>query len=473
MLAVLKSILSKIKSSINYLLSQKFWTAVAIIIIGLGAGLVLLDLLEYLKYILNFLDRLIKSLWNILSEFDIGEHIKFWSGIMIVVLGMVGCVVFKPKPQVKRRSKIFSLSIGIIGLGGGLVFAELLPEILNKPDSPSAQIDSSSAQIDSPSNKKAIFWLGIAIVGAGLGLLGIARGRGSADRTSRTVAIVGVVVAIAGIILGKDDNLVDSVNKIGKIALKIDTLNLGIDSLVKRTSGLDSLVKRTSGLDSLVKRTSSIDSKLEKIFGLDTTLQGLVRHSLKNDSTLQGLVRHSLKNDSTLQGLVRHSLKNDSTLQGLVRHSLKNDSTLEKNLQDIKNYLSEQAQDSVRLLIGTEEKLQKAGFFKTSRFLLVGRKSYELVLSADDSLVVKVPTNKAFILEEYVQKLGEEAARKLGLVDSSGQFGQVELHKLVYHSGELKSYYYEIKRNNNETSITFTRQFLDGMDILAVVKIKE
>ena len=116
-----------------------------------------------------------------------------------------------------------------------------------------------------------------------------------------------------------------------------------------------------------------------------------------------------------------------------------------------------QAQNSVRLLIGTEETLKQKKLLETSGFLWL--KSYRLVkdLSADTSLVVIVPIDSSFALESAPQEL-------------VGGSGSLVLEALVFHRGKLKEHEYEIAKKDS-TFITF-KSFLGGRDILAVVEVK-
>ena len=258
-------------------------------------------------------------------------------------------------------------------------------------------------------------------------------------------------------------------------------------------------------LSSLAKNSSKIDTTLQNLVKqnskIDTTFQNLVKQNLKIDTTLQNLVKQNSKIDTTFQNLVKQNSKIDTTLQNLVKQDSVNNARLQDirdsltkvvksqnlvihtsdnnaHLQTIRDSLTKvvksqtdsltealesqkvaidsikHAQNSVRLLVGIEEKLKQKKFLETSRFLWL--KSYRLVkeLSSKDTLVT---IGEPFPLESAPQELV-----------GSGPF---ELKALVYHRGKLKKHEYTIVKKDS-TFITF-KSFLGGMDILAVVELKK
>ena len=228
-----KSILSKIKSSINYLLRQKL-LFLSIGIIGIGVGLILAETLyepsepkdlskseservdttssnknekeEEKTPPKPVLRKLAETLYN--SSRITNIKVIFWQGIAIACVGIVGLIVLKP--WMFRQSRIFRLSIGIIGLGIGLILAETLyvpsepveTALSNKNEkeeekTPSKPVLLELAEILYNSSRitdiKAIFWLGIVSVGIGVMILGFAGG------ARNMIGILGVVIALVGI----------------------------------------------------------------------------------------------------------------------------------------------------------------------------------------------------------------------------------------------------------------------------------
>ena len=140
--------------------------------------------------------------------------------------------------------------------------------------------------------------------------------------------------------------------------------------------------------------------------------------------------------------------------------------------QDLKNKLNEiketldavhRIQNSVRLLVGTEDLLKSNRFLETSRNASL-RKQYKLVkkLEGDDSRVKIVPLNQQL---DLTPNSVPEA-----LVNRSGN---LKLKALVDRHGKLKEGRdYIVDKNKGTTIITFINRVLEGTDVLAVVEVK-
>ena len=202
MRAFLYLLRSKLRSSRYYISRQKL-LFLSIGIIGLGIGLVLAKLL---CNILSSPDRL--SLSDIKAI--------FWLGIGIVLLGVVGFCVLK--------HRILWVSIGIIGVGVGLVLAASLLAISSSPDI-----------LISPEIIDMLFGLGIAIVGIGVMLAWVFH--------ERVVAVIGIIVAIVGAILTdlSGDRLLSSVGNIAKNTKNIGDIGTTLKDVKKHTHGFTPL----------------------------------------------------------------------------------------------------------------------------------------------------------------------------------------------------------------------------------------
>ena len=139
--------------------------------------------------------------------------------------------------------------------------------------------------------------------------------------------------------------------------------------------------------------------------------------------------------------------------------------------QDLKNKLYEveeeledvyRIQKSVRLLIGTESFLKRNGFLKTSRKNLL-QKQYKLVKKLDgDSRVKIVPLN------ERLDLTLDSVPDYQSIVQA-----QLKLKNMVDRNGKLKAGRdYTIHRRSNAAIITFINRDLEGLDVLAVIEIK-
>ena len=222
-------------------------------------------------------------------------------------------------------------------------------------------------------------------------------------------------------------------------------LKNGIDSLEKQTSSINTTLK--NGIDSLEKQTSSINTTLKN--GIDS----LEKQTLDNNAHLQAIknrlpeIGKHLEQIQQLDEQMQTVNEQNAQLSKKLKSQKATINSIKEDLDEAK-----QAQNSVRLLIGSEDSLTNKGFLETSGFLWL--KSYRLVkeLSAKDTLVT---IGEPFPLESASQEL----------VDGSGP---LVLESLVSHSGKLKKHEYEIVKKDS-TFITF-KSFLGGMHILAVVK---
>ena len=257
-----------------------------------------------------------------------------------------------------------------------------------------------------------ILWLGIMILWLGI-MIGW-----YAVLKEKMIGMASVGVAILGIILTglSGDELTNAVIDIGsnlpKLASNVSSIDDKLEKVETQTKGIDSLVEQTKGIDSLVERTKGIDSLVNS--GIDT----LVKLTLNTNSHLQ---------------VIRDSLAKEK-----------------------------KAQNSVCLLIGTEDTLKTKNLLNTDRSWssLFLKKSYRLLkkLSAEDSSVT-ISIRDSLTIESSPK-----------LVKGSGS---LVLKELVDHNGKLKKYQYEkIEKNGHTKTIIFTDPFLGGMHILAVVERK-
>ena len=151
---------------------------------------------------------------------------------------------------------------------------------------------------------------------------------------------------------------------------------------------------------------------------------------------------------------------------------------LNENLQEKLVYAQQifeevrEAENSVRLMVGTEKLLEGNGFLKTSESSIQRKpgsirrkqKQYKLVgkPKSDDPHVKLVPINQQL-------RLTLQAIPK-ALVDRSGK---LKLKALVDRSGKLeKGRDYKVSESRGTMIITFTNRVLAGTDVLAVVEIK-
>ena len=433
-----KSIPSESKSSIN--LSQKWQQIVAIIIIGMGVGLLLREALHS---------------WKIMNT-----QATFWLvGIAIVELGILGLILLKA--WISQRSWIFWLLIGIIGIGIGPGLAECLPALSELPE----KLRKSSL----------IMKMGILLAWIGIIILVFIKFKGKGK--DRIIGVVALVVTVVGVIVAADKGLIKAVENIGenlpKLASEIDTLAThtsgidtvlkdGIDSLVNQTKSIDTVLK--DGIDSLVNQTKGIDKGIDSLAketsSINTTLKSLVSHTADVDNTLQRLITLPLGNNADLQALRDRLTTTEKHLAEQTQQLAKISGDLESQRDDIDKIKQKlEAQNSVRLLIGSEDSLEIKDFLKKSGLPLL--KSYNLSkkLSDDDPLVIMVSIGDSLILESRPQKL------KL-----IGGFGQLDLKRLVSHLGTLKKDKDYTMVENDSTTITFINPLLGRMDVLAVVE---
>ena len=409
----------------------------------------------------------------------------FWLGIAILGLGIAGLILFKP--WMSQRSWIFWLLTVIIGIGIGLGLAECLPVLSKLPE----MLRKSSL----------IIKMGILLVWIGIIIYMFVKFKGKGK--DRIIGIVALVVTIVGVFVAADKGLLNAVQNIGnnlpKLAAEIDTLAThtsgidgvlknGIDSLEKRTSsinitlknGIDSLEKRTSsinttlknGIDSLEKQTLSIDSLVKKTSDIDSKLQNLKIPPLINNIDLQDLRARLTMAEESLKVQIQQLDQISAELISQTEVTQEIEEKLESHKNTIRKM--KQAQNSVRLLIGSEDILTNKGILDTDRSICsLGRKTYRLskkfsadtslviadtsLVVADTSLVAIIPIGTLFPLSD---------PQKLKLVGGSGP---LVLKALVYHSGKLKERQYKWE-TGRDTTIIFTDPFLGGMDILAVVK---
>ncbi len=418
---------------------QTLWLSAGIICLGIG-----LVLAAFLLEISSLSD--IKAI--------------FWLGIGVVLLGIVGLGVLKPR--------ILWLSIGIICLGIGLIFAETL-YVQQK----SVLWELVETLYSSLKDMTAIFRLGIILVGIGVMILGFAVCK------HNMIGILGVVVSAVGIILGSipDDDLLDTVkymlfplHSIATSTANVDTKlqavkthtsdidsklqkvveqTKGIDSLVEQTKGIDSLVEQTKGIDSLVEQTKGIDSLVEQTKGIDSLVDSLIKHTSRIDDLVDSLVKTVA--DRTLDDQTVNALNNKiDQVSGDLKSQKATIETIKDELDKAKK-----AQNSVRLLTDFEDSLKSKGFLNTDRSIrwLWLKKYYNLskYLGTDSSSVKMVPIGQAYTLK---------------VQDSLS----VKLKRLVSHLGTLKKDKDYTMVENDSTTITFINPLLGRMDILAVVK---
>ena len=128
----------------------------------------------------------------------------------------------------------------------------------------------------------------------------------------------------------------------------------------------------------------------------------------------------------------------------------------------IKDELDEakKAQNSVRLLIGSEDSLTTEGFLNADRsFPRLWAKSYNLSKNLSDyGSLDTIAIGQSFTIAEARHKLIKGS-------------GQLDLKRIVSHTGTLKEKEdYTVKIDSTTTSITFINPLLGGMHILAVVE---
>ena len=492
LLAFLEFIWTTIKSSKSYILSHKLLTF-GIVVIGIGIGLVFVETLRGIGIIGPVFVEILRLDIKAIS----------WPGMVVIGVGIVGLGVLKPK--------ILWISIGIIGMGIGLIFAENLyvpseqkeqskPVSLNSVESQnekaeekeqSKPVSLNSVESQNEKNKKmvqkdplkpvlkesleklfswdmkTIFWLGIVVIGIGVMILGFAVYK------HKMIGILGVVVSAVGIILAKipGDNLLTDVkdmlfplHSLATNTSKIDTTLKNVEKHINSTLQYlnthtnthlqaiqDSLTEAEKRLGGQIQKLSEIKQISEDLKSQEATINS-IKNALKFQDSLTTTLKSQKDNLTTALESQKVSL---ATLESQkVRLTTTLDSQ-KATTDSIKDELAkaEKAQNSVRLLVDTEQNLIAYGFLITeTRFIF--KKSYRLVkkLSAEDTLVT---TEKPFSLESALQEL-------------VGGSSPLELEALVSHSGKLKEYAYTIVKGDS-TYITF-KSFLGGMDILAVVK---
>ena len=495
MSAFLRYIRSTIKSSKSYILNKKL-LVVGIGIIGIGVGLI-------------FAETPIK-LWPEIATVFIGVT------ILVLGVGLVRFVIFKFWRLWPEVATVY-IGIIILGLGIGLVI----------PDIPFFH----KGEILGIASILFIFWLGIATIFVGVIIVWYAVFKGRMITIGITIA--GVVTPIVGIILSEwsGGELQEKVGEIRKeLQKKVGEIVSPLSSIASNTSGMDTTLKavkeHTSDMDTTLQKvkehTSDMDTTLS---GMDTTLKDVKKHT----SDIDSLVKQTSENNDQLKAIkdsltearkhlgkqihqLGEDIKNyqsnidnqtvkalndkiaqlsenlkfqkDSLATALNSQKVSLTTTIESQkvtIDSIKDELdkAEQAQNSVRLLIGTEQKLKDERFLNTDRpFFPPWRKSYGLSkkLSSDDSLVPIKHTGEPLTLQ-----VDGSGRLKLTLVSIEhlenplilqvGGSGKLKLKELVYHSGKLKKDKYEKKEENEKITITFTNEFLKGMDILAVVEI--
>ena len=511
MLAFLRYIRSTIKSSKSYILNKKL-LVVGIGIIGIGVGLI-------------FAETPIK-LWPEIATVFIGVT------ILVLGVGLVRFVIFK---FWKLWPEVATVYIGIIilGLGIGLVIPDIpffhkgeilgIASILFIFWLGIATIFIGVMIAWFAVYKGRMIARGITIATVVTPIAGIIFAELSGGKLQEKVGEIRSELQA---------KVKEIVNPLDSIVSNTSANNSSLQNLIKHTSAnnssLQNLIKHTSAnnssLQNLIKHTSANNSSLQNLIkhtsANNSSLQNLIKHTSANNSSLQNLIKHTSANNSSLQNLIKHTSANNSSLQNLIKHTSATNTKLEaikasltdfqtvkalnaeivqlsKNLESqkditkkikqdlkfqkdttrkIKEELDEakKAQNSVRLLIGTEEKLKEKDFLKTSGFSVL--KSYRLSkkFSSDDSLIPIKHEEKPLTLKvdgsgklELTLVTIEHIEKPLILNDGSGK---LKLKELVYHSGKLKKDKYEKKEENGKITINFTNEFLGGMDILAVVK---
>ena len=476
--------LSKFKLSIAYILNKK-WLLVGIGIIGLGIGLGTAEFPTDTNSTKNKETEApadTNSTKNKETEAPVDDQEKeqgilkalssklgFWLNIVIIVLGLaivvglgvglVRCLIFKRRTSwlFKRRTSwlwmvIVCLGVAIVGLGVGLIIADPLHKNISRI---------------------GIFWLEIVIICLGVAIAWVELFK--YIKISLLTGILTVVVAAVGVILAELSS--------GKLPKKVENIVSPLTSLATHTSDID------TRLQNVVTNTSDIDTRLQNVVtntsDIDTTLQKLVKKNSVNNAYLKAIKDSLTEAGKHVAGQIQQLKKkinkyqsntDSQTVKALqaeialiskdLEFQLKSQKATTRRIKDelesqkattkkIRQKLDKarQVQNSVRLLVGTEQNLIDYGFLITkTRFIFI--KSYRLSreFSAEDTLVT---TGKPFPLESASQKL-------------VGGSGPLELEALVSHSGKLKEYAYTIVKGDS-TYITF-KSFLGGMDILAVVK---
>ncbi|MDE2954209.1 MAG: hypothetical protein OXR71_06770, partial [Gemmatimonadota bacterium] len=193
--------------------------------------------------------------------------------------------------------------------------------------------------------------------------------------------------------------------------------------------------------------------------------QKLVDSTSANQAVLQKLVGHTSNMTDTLakylKGIqpntITEALKDQTdsltkTLKDQTDSLTKALKSQKDTIDIIKKELNKTNKEldkanSVRLLIGTEQKLKDERFLNTKRsWRWLFLKKYYNLSSVADSFEM-VPIGQAHTL------------------------GSFKLKRLVSHTGTLKENQdYTVKTDSNTTSITFINPLLGRMDILAVVE---
>ena len=235
--------------------------------------------------------------------------------------------------------------------------------------------------------------------------------------------------------------------------------------MVTNTSDIDTtlqkLVKKNSVNNAYLKAIK--DSLTEAGKHVTGQIQQLRKKINKYQSNTDSQTVKALQAEIALISKdLEFQLKSQKATTRRIKNELESQkATTEKIRQKLDK--ARQAQNSVRLLVGTEQNLIAYGFLITkNRFIF--RKSYRLSkkLSADTSLVAIAPIDSSFAIESAPKKL-------------IGGSGQLVLKRLVSHTGTLENNKDYVKNDGttskiDSTFITFTNPFLGGMDILAVVE---
>ena len=307
---------------------------------------------------------------------------------------------------------------------------------------------------------------GLVSVSSGLGSVSTQLDSGLGSVSTQLDSGLGSVSTQLDSGLGSVSTQLDS--GLGSVSTKLDS---GLGSVsTKLDSGLGSVsTKLDSGLGSVSTQLDSglgsVSTKLDSGLGSVSTKldSGLGSVSTKLDSGLENLAAQIVGQIKNYQSDPNSQIVKALESQiGSLTTTLKSQET---TIDSIKEELdkAEKAQNSVRLLVGTEQNLIAYCFLITkNRFIF--KKSYRLSqkLSADTSLVAILPIDSSFALESAPKKL-------------IGGSGSIKLKRLVSHTGTLENNKDYVKNDGttskiDSTFITFTNPFLGGMHILAVVE---
>ena len=271
-------------------------------------------------------------------------------------------------------------------------------------------------------------------------------------RTARYAIVFAFALALSS--CGEDEELLEiqrlesdlnSTNAIiDSLNYQVETSNMLIDDLRAQVDSLDRVDSR------LLKNIQALNKEVTQWKNLYTEQQ---RQNKKLQTEIE---RMKVEKQADKQAIAKLRTESDSLNSGLVdaytriRRQSDHIKRMELDMAQLQDELDQAREEtsSIRLLVATEAFLKENGYLKTGRKLGLFGKSYKLTkkLDATASNVQMVRIGVPLII-------------------------QGDLKEIVDHYGKIeKDGDYVVEKVDDQVTVTFLNELLEGVDLVAVVK---